>query len=44
MKYAKGRIIRGHDVSRDSIADYVMKAITEPALDNRASVGINTPE
>ncbi|MGO2913087.1 MAG: NAD(P)H-binding protein, partial [Lactiplantibacillus plantarum] len=25
-------------------ADYVMKLITEPALDNRASVGINTPE
>ncbi|KLD58791.1 hypothetical protein WP50_23575 [Lactiplantibacillus plantarum] len=40
----KGESFGGHDVSRDSIADYVMKLITEPALDNRASVGINTPE
>ena len=39
----KGESFGGHDVSRDSIADYVMKLITEPALDNRASVGKNTP-
>lgn len=40
----KGESFGGHDISRDSIADYVTKLVTDPTLDNRASVGINTPE
>lgn len=37
----KGEPFGGHDVSRASIADYVVKLSTEESLDNRASVGIN---
>ncbi|MSD84038.1 NAD(P)H-binding protein [Lactobacillus curvatus] len=38
----KGEPFGGHDVSRDSIADYVVKLSKQATLDNRASVGINT--
>ncbi|KRO00687.1 NAD(P)H-binding protein [Companilactobacillus kimchiensis] len=37
----KGEPFGGHDVSRDSIADYVVKLSQEDTLDNKASVGIN---
>ncbi|RRK10206.1 NAD-dependent epimerase/dehydratase family protein [Lactiplantibacillus garii] len=40
----KGEPFGGHDVSRASIAAYVAKLVLEPTRDNRASVGINTPE
>lgn len=40
----KGEPFGGHDVSRQSIADYVIRLINDPTLDNQASVGINTPE
>lgn len=40
----KGEPFGGHDVSRNSIAAYVTSLVTDPTLDNRASVGINTPE
>lgn len=37
----KGEPFGGHDVSRNSIADYVVKLTKQETLDNRASVGIN---
>lgn len=37
----KGEPFGGHDVSRNSIADYVVKLSENDTLDNRASVGIN---
>jgi len=37
----KGEPFGGHDVSRNSIADYVVKLAQQDELDNRASVGIN---
>lgn len=37
----KGEPFGGHDVSRNSIADYVVKLTQQDDLDNRASVGIN---
>ncbi|GEO65699.1 NAD(P)H-binding protein [Levilactobacillus spicheri] len=40
----KGEPFGGHDVSRQSIADYVIRLINDSTLDNQASVGINTPE
>lgn len=40
----KGEPFGGHNVSRQSIADYVIRLINDPTLDNQASVGINTPE
>ena len=40
----KGEPFGGHDVSRPSIADYVIRLINDSTLDNQASVGINTPE
>ncbi|MHC9531877.1 NAD(P)H-binding protein [Dellaglioa sp. L3N] len=40
----KGEPFGGHDISRDSIAAYVTKLVINSHLDNRASVGINTPE
>ncbi|WP_251197286.1 NAD(P)H-binding protein [Anaerotardibacter muris] len=39
----KGEPFGGHDVSRKSIADLVMKLIADPALYAHDSVGINTP-
>ncbi|SMS14294.1 NAD(P)H-binding protein [Levilactobacillus zymae] len=40
----KGEPFGGHNVSRQSIADYVIRLINDSTLDNQASVGINTPE
>lgn len=40
----KGEPFGGHDVSLNSIADYVSKLVMDDTLDNRANVGINTPE
>lgn len=37
----KGEPFGGHDVSRNSIADYVVKLSKNTALDNKSSVGIN---
>jgi len=37
----KGEPFGGHDVSRNSIADYVVKLTQQTDLDNNASVGIN---
>jgi Putative NADH-flavin reductase len=37
----KGEPFGGHDVSRNSIADYVVKLTQQTDLDNKASVGIN---
>ncbi|HIY92475.1 MAG TPA: NAD(P)H-binding protein [Candidatus Companilactobacillus pullicola] len=37
----KGEPFGGHDVSRNSIADYVVKLSENDTLDNRSSVGIN---
>ncbi|CAJ1178915.1 oxidoreductase [Companilactobacillus paralimentarius DSM 13238 = JCM 10415] len=37
----KGEPFGGHDVSRNSIADYVVKLSENNTLDNRSSVGIN---
>lgn len=37
----KGEPFGGHDVSRNSIANYVVKLSENPTLDNRSSVGIN---
>lgn len=37
----KGEPFGGHDVSRNSIADYVVKLSENATLDNRSSVGIN---
>ncbi|GEO57153.1 NAD(P)H-binding protein [Companilactobacillus bobalius] len=37
----KGEPFGGHDVSRNSIADYVVKLSENTTLDNRSSVGIN---
>lgn len=39
----KGEPFGGHDVSRASIADLVMKLIADPTLYAHDSVGINTP-
>jgi uncharacterized protein YbjT (DUF2867 family) len=37
----KGEPFGGHDVSRNSIADYVVKLTQQTDLDNKSSVGIN---
>ena len=39
----KGEPFGGHDVSRESIADLVMKLVADPELYAHDSVGINTP-
>jgi hypothetical protein len=39
--HKKGEPFGGHDVSRNSIADYVVKLSENDTLDNRSSVGIN---
>lgn len=40
----KGEPFRGHDVSRKSVASFVVRLATTPGLDVRHSVGINKPE
>jgi uncharacterized protein YbjT (DUF2867 family) len=39
----KGEPFRGTIISRASIADYIMRLLADPGLDNHASVGIDQP-
>jgi uncharacterized protein YbjT (DUF2867 family) len=40
----KGEPFKGHDVSRKSVADLVVKLAQSPELEVRCSVGVNKPE
>jgi uncharacterized protein YbjT (DUF2867 family) len=40
----KGEPFKGHDVSRKSVADLVVKLAQSPELEVRRSVGVNKPE
>jgi uncharacterized protein YbjT (DUF2867 family) len=40
----KGEPFKGHDVSRKSIADLIVKLAVTPGLEVRSSLGVNKPE
>jgi uncharacterized protein YbjT (DUF2867 family) len=40
----KGEPFKGHDVSRKSVADFVVKLALTPGLEVRHSLGVNKPE
>jgi uncharacterized protein YbjT (DUF2867 family) len=40
----KGEPFKGHDVSRKSIADLIVKLVGTPGLEVRSSLGVNKPE
>jgi uncharacterized protein YbjT (DUF2867 family) len=40
----KGEPFKGHDVSRKSIADFIVKLAITPGKDIRSSLGVNKPE
>jgi hypothetical protein len=40
----KGEPFGGHDVSRESIADLVVRLIKDPEFGKRESFGINRPQ
>lgn len=40
----KGEPFKGHDVSRKSVADLIVKLAETPGLEIRKSLGVNKPE
>ena len=40
----KGELFKGHEISRQSVADLVVKLATSPGLEVRKSLGVSKPE